>query len=134
MRIILDTNILVSAFFSGTSTAAKVLDIAFMEHTVLASSETYAELEDVIWREKLDDYITRDERERLLNRFLKDVWLIKTKETITVCRDPKDNMILELAASGQADFIITGDKDLPVLNPFRSIRILTPAEFLKSVL
>lgn len=84
--------------FSGTSTAAKVLDIAFMEHTVLASAETYAELEDVIWREKLDDYITRDERERLLNRFLKDVWLIKTKETITVCRDPKDNMILELAA------------------------------------
>lgn len=111
-----------------------MLDIAFMEHTVLASAETYVELEDVIWREKLDNYITQDERERLLKRFLKDAWLIKTKETITVCRDPKDNMILELAASGQADFIITGDKDLPVLNPFRSIRILTPAEFLKSVL
>ena len=105
-----------------------------MEHTVLASSETYAELEDVIWREKLDHYIAQDERERLLKRFLKDAWLIKIKETITVCRDPKDNMILELATSGQADFIITGDKDLLVLNPFRSIRILTPAEFLKSVL
>jgi uncharacterized protein len=51
-------------------------------------------------------------------------------EKIDVCRDSKDNMILELAVAGKADFIITGDKDLKVLNPFRKIQILSPAEFL----
>ena len=51
-------------------------------------------------------------------------------EKIDVCRDSKDNMILELAVAGKADFIITGDKDLKVLNPFQQIQIISPADFL----
>jgi putative PIN family toxin of toxin-antitoxin system len=47
-----------------------------------------------------------------------------------VCRDPKDNMVLELAVSGHADYIITGDQDLLILDPFRGIRIMTPDAFL----
>jgi len=65
---------------------------------------------------------------------VKRIGMVKTKEEITVCRDPKDNMILELAVAGQADYIVTGDKDLLALNPFRKIQIVTPAEFLKSKL
>ncbi len=131
MHIILDTNILVSASFSSTSATAKVLEIAFQNHTVLASSKTYSELEDVIWREKFDPYITQAERERFLSRFLKHTRLVTTNEKITACRDPKDNMILELAVAGKADCIITGDKDLLALNPFRNIQIVTSAAFLK---
>jgi predicted nucleic acid-binding protein len=56
--------------------------------------------------------------------------LIDPSIEITVCRDPKDNMILELAVSGEADFIITGDEDLLILNPFQSIQILTPDAWL----
>ena len=51
---------------------------------------------------------------------------------ITDCRDPADNMFLELAVEGQADIIISGDNDLLSLNPFRGIKIITAAEFLKS--
>ena len=90
-----------------------------------------AELEEVLWRKKFDPYITIDERGRFLRSFLNDALLIKATEKIQVCRDPKDNMILELAVSGQADCIVTGDKDLLTLNPFRRIQILTPTEFLK---
>ncbi len=54
-------------------------------------------------------------------------------ETITACRDPKDDKFLELAVSGQADLIISSDNDLLVLHPFRGISILKPAAFLDTV-
>ena len=46
------------------------------------------------------------------------------------CRDPEDDRILELAVSGRADFVITGDADLLAMDPFRGTRIVTPADFL----
>ena len=48
-----------------------------------------------------------------------------TTETIPVCRDPKDTMILEWAASGKANVIVTGDGDVLDLNPFQGIAILS---------
>ncbi|HEV8160029.1 MAG TPA: putative toxin-antitoxin system toxin component, PIN family, partial [Pyrinomonadaceae bacterium] len=63
--------------------------------------------------------------------FLKVAEMVETSETIVVCRDPKDDKLLELALSGNADFLVTGDKDLLVLNPFRGgVKIITPREFL----
>ena len=55
---------------------------------------------------------------------------IELAEKITVCRDPKDNKFLELAVAGNADCLITGDKDLLILNPFRGIKIISPSDFL----
>jgi putative PIN family toxin of toxin-antitoxin system len=54
-------------------------------------------------------------------------------EQIKICRDEKDNKFLELAVNGNADFIITGDKDLLVLNPFRTIRIISPSLFIQDM-
>lgn len=131
MNIVLDTNILLSASFSDTTTPAKVLHLIIQRHTLITSSKTYAELEQTIWRKKFDHYITKDKRKRFLKTFLNDAKLIKTTEKIQACRDLKDNMILELAVTGEADYIITGDQDLLALNPFRGIQIVTPAEFLE---
>ncbi len=55
---------------------------------------------------------------------------IEPKIEFTECRDPKDNKFLELAVAGNADCIVTGDKDLLVLNPFRDTKIISPANFL----
>jgi putative PIN family toxin of toxin-antitoxin system len=49
---------------------------------------------------------------------------------LKVADDPDDNAILECALAAQAPLIVTGDKDLLRLSPFRGIRILTPAQFL----
>ena len=57
---------------------------------------------------------------------------IATEEQITVCRDPKDDKFLSLAVSGEATHLVTNDKDLLVLHPFRGINILTSAEFLSA--
>lgn len=56
--------------------------------------------------------------------------LVEVTENITICRDPTDNMVLELAVSGKADVIITGDSDLLHLHPFRGTAILNPKDFL----
>jgi len=55
-------------------------------------------------------------------------------ESVTVCRDLTDDHLLSLAIEADADCIVTGDKDLLVLNPFRGIPIVTPAEFIKKFL
>ena len=58
--------------------------------------------------------------------------LFNASESVEVCRDPKDDHILELAINGNALFIVTGDYDLLALDPFRGVRIVTPVEFLRS--
>lgn len=54
---------------------------------------------------------------------------IEIQEEIQACRDVKDDKFLELAVNGNADFIVTGDADLLILNPFRKIEIITPEMF-----
>ena len=56
---------------------------------------------------------------------------VEIDETISECRDHRDNKFLELAVCGKADFIISGDEDLLVLNRFRNIQIITPDSFLR---
>ena len=57
--------------------------------------------------------------------------LVRPKERIEVCRDPKDNMLLEAAvAGGKADYLVTGDEDLLILKTFGETKIVTPAKFL----
>ena len=56
--------------------------------------------------------------------------LLDVRESIRQCRDPDDDKLLELAVTGNASCIVTGDQDLLALNPFRGIRIFTPDDFL----
>ena len=66
----------------------------------------------------------------LLARLIREAELVNVTETVAECRDPKDNKFLELAISGQAMYLISGDKDLLVLHPFRGIQVVSPQMFL----
>jgi predicted nucleic acid-binding protein len=59
--------------------------------------------------------------------------IIEVTERIALCRDPRDDRFLELAAAGSASHLITGDRDLLALNPFRGTRIMTPAAMINEV-
>ncbi len=59
---------------------------------------------------------------------------VEVTDVITACRDAKDNKFLEVAVSGRASHIITGDEDLLVLHPFRGIAVVAPQAFLTSLL
>jgi hypothetical protein len=72
-----------------------------------------------------------EERQIFITKYITSSELVTIKK-IVVCRDVKDNKFLELAVSGNADIIITGDQDLLVLNPFQDIKITTPENFSNS--
>ena len=129
-RFVVDTNVLVSALLMKKSVARDCLDKAKESGEILLSLEVIEELYDVIGRPAFDRYIDEDDRIRFLNLLVKESTLVEITEKIKECRDPKDDKFLELAVNGKADFIISGDSDLQVLNPFRNISIVSPREFL----
>lgn len=88
------------------------------------------ELGRVLIRSRFDRYVSLEERDELFDGLMRDSEDIEITESIQVCRDPKDDRILELAVNGDAAYIVTGDADLLILNPFRDIEILRPADFL----
>jgi len=130
LRGVFDNNVLVSAALLG-GVPRKAFDKILDNGIVLVSVPVLLELADVLNREKFNKYVTHDERMRFMVSFLKVAELIEISETIIACRDPKDDKLLELAVCGNADFLVTGDKDLLILNPFRRIEIITPREFLE---
>ena len=129
---VLDTNVLVSALLFANSAPRKAFELASSTGKILISQETIDELNDVLSRPKFERYISQPKRERFLLAFVQKSVLIEIQESIEECRDPKDNKFLELAVSGKATAIISGDKDLLVLHPFRDISIITVSQFLDS--
>ncbi len=100
---------------------------------MLASTPTLRELEEVLARRRFDRFLTPGERQQFLVQYQDAVSLCDVVHSITECQDPKDDKFLELALSGNADVIVTGDQDLLCLHRWRGIAILSPADFLVRV-
>ena len=129
MRFVFDTNVIVSALLLSNSVPRQAFDRAADTGSILLSVPVILELADVLGRNKLNKYLPEDERMRFLVALLKQAELVHITETVDLCRDPKDNKFLELAVSGEASCIVSGDNDLLVLNPFRGIPIVKPSVF-----
>lgn len=130
MRAVLDTNVLVSAALFPTTVPARVLLAVYRSGRLLVSDTTVTELHKVLGRQRFE---RRARYERRME-FVAEVILLGDEvvivERITACRDPDDDKFLEVAVNGNATHLVTGDQDLLALHPFRSIPILTPADFL----
>ena len=131
-RIVPNTNVVISSFLFPGSPPALCLGLAQTRGRILASSETLAELSEVLLRPKFDGRLSRIARARLLIAYRAILEMIDIDVEIQACRDSHDDKFLSLAVSGQADLILTGDADLLVLHPFRGITILSPADYLRS--
>jgi putative PIN family toxin of toxin-antitoxin system len=129
-RYVFDTNVIVSALLFVESTPGQAFLSALDHGVLLVSLAQLSELQEVLSRPKFDRYLPRQDRDQFLAALVREATLVDVTEHIQACRDPKDNHVLELAVSGQATCIISGDHDLLVLNPFRNIPILDPATFL----
>lgn len=130
-KFVVDTNIVVSAVLFPQSVPRQALDHAQNIGVVLVSALTLTELQQVLSRSKFDRYVPLEQRESFLQQLTNTTQLVQVTESIDACRDPKDNQYLELAVSGQASVIVTGDQDLLVLHPFQDISIVTPQIFLQ---
>ncbi len=133
MNIVLDTNIIVSSLCFPFSKPRIVFDIARKHFTLLSSKDTLKELEGVLHRDKFNKYIDIGLRKEFLTRYSDITNIVFINKKIELCRDPKDNIFLELALCGKADLLITGDNDLLVLKHINSTKIITIEDFLSNL-
>ena len=126
-RVILDTNVLLSRLLLPDSKTARVVRRFLDRVQPIVSEETLGELAETLARPKFDPYVSRQDRQRFFELFARVAEWVPVTTTIRLCRDPKDDKFLGLAVDGNADWIITGDKDLLELSPFHSTLILTPS-------
>lgn len=131
MRAVFDTNVLISALLIVDSASAKALKLAEDSGTVLYSLPVLEEISEVLSRPKFRPYLDEKHIAEFLARIYRSWREIEIMHAIKACRDPKDDKFLELAVNGEAETIITGDKDLLDLHPFQTIQILTPARYLE---
>ena len=130
MRIVVDTNVFVSAALKDKSLPSIALHLATQRAVLLKSAATEAQLLDVIARPYLAPLIAPATLD-WFRQLMATAELVTITESIAACRDSTDDKFLELAVSGHADIILSGDADLLVLNPFRGIPIVNPATFVQ---
>jgi uncharacterized protein len=99
------------------------------EGVLLLSEATLDELTEVLFRSKLDRYVSHEERTVFLSPLESVAEFVPIIQIVRDCRDPKDDKFLEVALNGRADAIISGDKDLLGRNRWRGIEILSPHNY-----
>jgi len=120
----------VSSVLRPESVPGKALSYAITHDQIIASTASLAELTEVLRRPKFSRALALAEIEFHLDRLTAIFEVVEAVHTVSDCVDLKDNMILELALSGRADIIISGDDHLLRLHPWRGILILKPADYL----
>ena len=132
MRLVIDTNVFVSAILKINLLPFLAVRWADQHGGLLKSLETERQLLDVLARLHIAAVTIPSFRSELAG-LLARAELIEINERIAACRDPTDDKFLELAVNGRADLIVSGDRDLLALNPFRNIPIIAPAAFMQDV-
>ncbi|MFA4851153.1 MAG: putative toxin-antitoxin system toxin component, PIN family [Bacteroidales bacterium] len=132
LRVVIDTNILVSSLIGKEVSALN--DYLIQENIILLfSKESFAELSDVMNRPKLKKLFTKNRVNRLTVLLSEIMVFVKVRSKTTICRDVKDNFVLNLCYDGKADYLITGDNDLLILGSHSKTKIISFSDFKKTV-
>jgi putative PIN family toxin of toxin-antitoxin system len=132
VRVVADTNTVVSAFLWGGAPAEVLTAAREQRLTLFTSAALIAELEDVLTREKFAARIAQvgSTVAEMIAGYRALAQLVRTTAMAPVSRDPDDDQVLACALAADAGFIVTRDQDLRTLDPFRTIRILPAREAL----
>lgn len=131
LRVVIDTSSLVSYALTRGELMRRVVDRWHAgDFTMLSSAATRAELAAVLVRPAIRALAVAplDELADGLTRFSEHV--PHTLALPNACRDPKDVKFLECAVAGQADYLVSSDRDLLALRRFRDVAIVNPGHFL----
>ena len=129
-RIVVDTNVLISSQLLPASSSDRAVRRA-ENNILLVSDETMNELADVLARPKFDRYISLEDRREFLRLLGRVAEFVPIVYRVQQCRDPKDDKFLEVALNGKADLMLTGDRALLALHPWRGIAILSPRNYME---
>jgi len=128
IRVVIDTNLFIS-FLIGKKLNWLKGPIVNFQIELLFTEQSFLELEEVARRPKFTKYFPKSDLNDLIDLLRKIGKQYMINEVINVCRDPKDNFLLELARKGKADFLLTGDDDLLELGNYQNTKILTAGQF-----
>lgn len=129
-RVVIDTNVLISRLLFPASAPGQAVYRATHFGQLLLSNALLAELAAVLTRPQFDRYLAIEERTEFIRSLARVGESIPITYTVHACRDPKDNLLLELAINGQAEILVTGDRDLLDLDTFQAVPIITPSAYL----
>jgi len=128
MKVVIDTNIWISYLLGGF---LQRIDekIVSKEIKAVVSDEMLKELSEVLSRPRFRNIFTAERIKELFSLLDSYAIVVSPSQKVSACRDEKDNFLLEVALEGEADYLVTGDEDLLVLNLFHNTKIVRPKDF-----
>ena len=133
IRVILDTNWYISATINKRSRRLLYQLLTNNNIVILFSDEILKEYRLVIGRNKFRNVVSHQQVARFMNLAISKIKNIEIKSNLTGSRDPNDNFLLSLSHDAHADYLVTGDKDLLVLEEIGSTKIMLMGDFLKII-
>lgn len=134
LRLVIDTNVLISAALSSTGAPARLVHLVLSQHQLVFSQATFDELRTRLYRPKFDRYLSLENRERLLHDFNASAHWVEIAESAHYCSDRDDDKFIETALVANAAFLVSGDKDLlEATGVPDGLRILTPAQAIETL-
>jgi uncharacterized protein len=133
VRVVIDTNVLISAIFWSGKPKQLLNQVRRGKFIFLTSEVLLGELKEVLTRRDKQFKLSEEEAQRILTQVRSLAEIIEPHSLLTTCRDAADNRVLETAIDGRADWIVTGDSDLLDLEAFQAIKIAAVVDFLSAV-
>lgn len=127
-KVIFDTNDWISVLIGKRLSKIKK-HISEGNILIITTEQLLTEIKIVTKREKLRKYFPEKSVDELLEFLETIAEKVEITPTHFINRDPKDNFLLDLIDFSNADYLVTGDKDLLKHNPFKTAKIITPSEF-----
>ena len=127
-RVIFDSNIWIS-FYIGKRLNELRIALTHPKVKVFVCQKLLWEVKATTQKPKLLKYISPD-RERMLLEIMQACQYVNIVEQVSISRDPNDDYLLDLAVTTDADFLVTGDKDLLVLKKYHNTNIISYSSFM----
>jgi uncharacterized protein len=125
MKIVLDTNVLINGFKDEYSYEKRIIDAVIAgEIEAYANKQTFRE-NKLLSRQVVDS----GEYDAEMDKFFSQLNMVENRRQIHIVRDPEDNKILESAVEAGAEYLVTSDNDLLMLDEFQEVKIINPAQF-----
>ncbi len=130
LKLVFDTNILISAALSAQGAPAKLVRCALAHHRLVFSQATLDELRTLLYRPKFDRYISLENRERVLHDLGAAAHWVEIGEPPPYCRDRDDDKFIETVLKAQAPYLVSGDNDLLETPPIPGLSIISAQQAL----
>jgi len=130
VRIVIDTNVLISAVFWTGKPKQLLNKVRHHEVTFITSENLLDELKEVLTRQDKPFRLSAEEADRIVTAMRNLAGIVRTRSHVTACDDERDNKVIECAIDGKAECIISGDLHLLGLGSFKGIKMMTVSDFL----